>query len=196
MRARFRALDGHGCAASGAMAGYSGHKPECRRGRKPLGPRPLPCRCNSHCPARIPAARCSAMTGRLPPRFRWGDRFFENALFGGTHQLKNRYMHVDWVDESEDVDLAMAQQVTQQVERLLSVLDKAEMSLREIMEQLALSDRNNVMKNYVNPVLELGLIERTVPNKPNSRHRSTGRLSSSKAEDTSRQITLPRMQGR
>lgn len=132
------------------------------------------------------------MTGRLPPRFRWGDRFFENALFGGTHQLKNRYMHVDWVDESEDADLAMAQQV----ERLLSVLDETEMSLREIMEQLALSDRNNVMKNYVNPVLELGLIERTVPNKPNSRLRSTGRLSSSKAEDTSRQIALPRMQGR
>lgn len=55
------------------------------------------------------------MTGRLPWRFRWDDRFFENALFGGTHQLKNRYMHVDWVDESEDIDLATTQQVTEQV---------------------------------------------------------------------------------
>lgn len=97
------------------------------------------------------------------------ERFFENALLGGAYQLRNRYMHVDWVDESEDENLATTQQVTQQVERLLSVLDEAEMSLREIMEQLALSDRNNVMKNYVNPALELGLIERTVPDKPNSR---------------------------
>lgn len=109
------------------------------------------------------------MTGRLPRRFRWDDRFFENALLGSANQLKNRYMHVDWVDEGEDIDLATTQQVTQQVERLLSVLDEAEMSLREIMEQLGLSDRNNVMKNYVNPALELGLIERTVSDKPNSR---------------------------
>ncbi len=101
------------------------------------------------------------------------DRFFENALLGGANQLKNRYMHVDWVDEGEDIDLATTQQVTEQVteqvERLLSVLDEAEMSLREIMERLELSDRNNVMKNYVNPALELGLIERAVPDKPNSR---------------------------
>lgn len=62
--------------------GHESLLPTCRRGRSPFGPRPLPCRCNSHCPARIPAARCSAMTGRLPRRFRWDDHFFENALFG------------------------------------------------------------------------------------------------------------------
>ena len=62
----------------------------------PLGPRPLPCRCNSHCPARISAVRCGAMTACLPWRFRWGDRFFLRRPVRDTHQLKNRYMHVDY----------------------------------------------------------------------------------------------------
>jgi len=34
---------------------------------------------------------------------------------------------------------------------------------------LGLSDRKNIMQNYVNPALEAGLVERTVPDKPNSR---------------------------
>ena len=99
------------------------------------------------------------------------ERFFENALLGRSNQLKNRYAHVDWVDGDEDSTATpqVIQQVTQQVERLLFALGEDEMSLREIMEQLELSDRNNVMKNYINPALELGLIERTVPDKPNSR---------------------------
>lgn len=28
------------------------------------------------------------------------ERFFDNALLGGSNELKNRHMHIDWVDES------------------------------------------------------------------------------------------------
>ena len=101
------------------------------------------------------------------------DRFFENALFGGTHQLKNRYMHVDWVDGSKDADLAMAQQVTEQVTeqvaKLLVALGDEELPASEIMDKLGLKHRPTFLYSYLHPALELGLIERTVPDKPNSR---------------------------
>lgn len=59
-------------------------------------------------------------------------------------------------------------QVTPQVEKLLSVL-KGEMSRVEIQENLNLSDKKNFVMNYLQPALELGLIEMTIPDKPNSR---------------------------
>lgn len=60
-------------------------------------------------------------------------------------------------------------QVDPQVFRLLNVLGDKELSLREIAEALGLSDRKNVMRNYVAPALDSGLVVRTVPDKPNSR---------------------------
>ncbi|WP_417135260.1 Fic family protein [Rubneribacter badeniensis] len=63
----------------------------------------------------------------------------------------------------------VTQQVTQQVNSLLSVLLQGEGSLREIMGRLGLRDRNTVMWNYLNPAIESGFIERTIPDKPNSR---------------------------
>lgn len=60
-------------------------------------------------------------------------------------------------------------QVTPQVEQLLAVMGDEEVSLREIAERLGLSDRKNVMKQYVGPALEAGRVERTIPDKPTSR---------------------------
>ena len=58
--------------------------------------------------------------------------------------------------------------VTPQVGRLLPVLD-GEMSRAELMLELGLKDRMHVGNEYLKPALEAGLIEMTVPNKPNSR---------------------------
>ena len=44
-----------------------------------------------------------------------------------------------------------------------------EMSARQIAEALGLSDRKNVRRLYLDPALELGLIEMTIPDKPTSR---------------------------
>ncbi len=43
------------------------------------------------------------------------------------------------------------------------------MSRIELMRELALKDRMHVSNDYLNPALEAGLIEMTVPDKPNSR---------------------------
>jgi len=59
-------------------------------------------------------------------------------------------------------------QVTPQVELLLAAL-KYEMSRVELMRVLDLSDRKSFRERYLLPALEAGLIEMTIPEKPNSR---------------------------
>lgn len=65
-------------------------------------------------------------------------------------------------------------QVTDQdktpVGRLLSALSDKTLSTAELMEQLGLSHRPTFRKNYLNPALEQNLIERTIPDKPNSKN--------------------------
>lgn len=65
-------------------------------------------------------------------------------------------------------------QVTDQdktpTERLLSVLGNDTLSAAELMERLGLSHRPTFRKNYLNPSLEQNLIERTIPDKPNSKN--------------------------
>ncbi len=56
------------------------------------------------------------------------------------------------------------------VERLLSVLGSDVLSTAELMRRLSLSHKPTFRKNYLNPAIEQGLIERTIPDKPNSRN--------------------------
>lgn len=56
------------------------------------------------------------------------------------------------------------------VERLLSTLGDNTLSAAELMERLGLSHRPTFRKNYLNPALEQNLIERTIPDKPNSKN--------------------------
>lgn len=55
-------------------------------------------------------------------------------------------------------------------ERLLSVLSDKTLSATELMDRLGLSHKPTFRKNYLNPALEQNLIERTIPDKPNSRN--------------------------
>jgi predicted HTH transcriptional regulator len=60
-------------------------------------------------------------------------------------------------------------QVSTQVEHLLLCLNLDEKSTLEIANLLNLKDRIGVMRNYIQPALKQGLIEMTIPDKPNSR---------------------------
>ena len=61
-------------------------------------------------------------------------------------------------------------QVSDQVKALLDCLGGKELSAVQLMERLNLSLRPTFRKNYLRPALEAGLIEMTVPDKPNSRN--------------------------
>ncbi|MCI6637402.1 MAG: Fic family protein [Lachnospiraceae bacterium] len=56
------------------------------------------------------------------------------------------------------------------VQRLLDALGDDELSAAEIMQRLGLSHRPTFRKNYLNPALEHGFVEMTIPDKPNSRN--------------------------
>jgi Fic family protein len=62
----------------------------------------------------------------------------------------------------------VAEQVTEQVKRLVKALGKETFSAKEVMSKLGLKHRQSFRNLYLNPALKLGLIEMTVPGKPNS----------------------------
>ena len=59
-------------------------------------------------------------------------------------------------------------QVTPQVKRLLDLID-GEMTREALQSALDLQDRKSFRQRYLRPALDLGLIEMTIPDKPNSR---------------------------
>lgn len=74
-------------------------------------------------------------------------------------------------DTAQDTAQASDQdtvQASDQVKRLIEKMEHKEYSLSELMSLLDLSHRATFQKNYLNPALEAGLIERTLPDKPKS----------------------------
>lgn len=61
-------------------------------------------------------------------------------------------------------------QVSDQVKKLLDALSNNTLSALALMEKLNLKHRPSFRKNYLKPALESGLIEMTLPDKPNSRN--------------------------
>lgn len=59
-------------------------------------------------------------------------------------------------------------QSTAPVERLLFVLQQGELSSGELRSALKIKHRPTFRMNYLHPALDAGLIERTIPDKPNS----------------------------
>ena len=68
-------------------------------------------------------------------------------------------------DQVSDQD---TDQVDDSVKRLLAAIGEETLSASEIMKRLGLSHRPTFRKNYLDPALEANLIERTIPDKPNS----------------------------
>ncbi len=75
---------------------------------------------------------------------------------------------------SDNATDQVTDQVTDQdstpMERLLSIMGNESLSALEMMKRLGLSHRATFRENYLHPALSQGLIEMTVPEKPNSRN--------------------------
>lgn len=74
-------------------------------------------------------------------------------------------------ETAQDSDHVTAQddvQASDHVQRLISSLGQGDYTLVELMQLLGLTHRATFQKNYLNPAIEAGLIERTIPDKPKS----------------------------
>jgi Fic family protein len=69
-------------------------------------------------------------------------------------------------------------QVSVQVKMVLDKLGKDILSANELMMRLGLRHKATFRKNYLQQALDLGLVEMTVPDKPNSRNQKYKRTSS------------------
>ena len=74
----------------------------------------------------------------------------------------------DTLKNTDQVSDQVTDQVDDSVQRILSVLGNETLSAAEIMKRLGLSHRPTFRKNYLNPALKAHLVERTIPDKPNS----------------------------
>lgn len=68
---------------------------------------------------------------------------------------------------SRDADTA-TDQVSDQVKKLLAVMDGQYLSSKELMQRLKLSHRATFRNNYLNPAIEAGLVEMRDPQSPRS----------------------------
>jgi len=113
--------------------------------------------------------------GLPAPQWSSDDKLGVTVAFRAPHVTQQDTPHVTQQDTPH---------VTQQVEALIGGLE-GEKSRDELMADLRLKDRNNFSKIYLNPALEAGLIERTIPAKPssrNQRYRLTARGKSVRAK--------------
>jgi len=69
----------------------------------------------------------------------------------------------------EDNSPQVTEQVTEQVTRLLQIVATEDLPSSECMKRLSLKHRPSFHYSYLVPALEAKLIERTIPDKPNSR---------------------------
>lgn len=72
------------------------------------------------------------------------------------------------VQASDHADVQVTVQASDQVKRLIGLMQQQDYSLTELMQLVGLVHRPTFQKNYINPALEAGLIERTQPDKPKS----------------------------
>lgn len=84
----------------------------------------------------------------------------------------------DMLQKYEDSD----QDVGPQIRKLLEVMGNRAMSATELMKMLNLSHRPTFRTNYLNPAIELGLIERTIPDKPKSKNQRYRRAAKVKTD--------------
>ena len=74
----------------------------------------------------------------------------------------------DAAQASDHVTAQAGVQVSDQVQRLISAMKQEDYTLAELMQLVGLTHRATFQKNYLNPAIEAGLIERTIPDKPKS----------------------------
>lgn len=85
-----------------------------------------------------------------------------DAILGST------YTSQDSGHVTAQVNVHAYQEMSDQVQRLTSAIKQEDYTLAELMQLAGLTNRATFQKNYLNPAIEDGLIERTITDKPKS----------------------------
>lgn len=111
------------------------------------------------------------------------ERFFRNLLFGEQWDLRNRYLHIYPTEEwSVQPNMSILEQAphnyptttpqlpnkfnadNSNIIKLVSIIGKQELSVKEIMTSIGLKDRKNISVLYLNPAIQEGYVRRLYPN--------------------------------
>mgnify|MGYP003294245236 CR=1 FL=1 len=94
---------------------------------------------------------------------RFLEYFFDNLLMNGTHELKNRYLHVDYTEESviqsATSDISKCQNVTLEELALLKLLSKHPAITQKQLAVLS-GKSERTIKRYTVSMQEKGFIKR------------------------------------
>ncbi len=103
------------------------------------------------------------------------ERFFDNLLFNGNHELKNRFMVInppeEWV--TPDKYPTSTRQVPDKfipdnpnIVDLILALGEQQLSVKTLLTALRLKNRENFLTLYLIPSLEAGYVRRLYPDSP------------------------------
>jgi len=116
------------------------------------------------------------------------ERFFRNLLLGEQWDLRNRYLHIqtteEWKEQPRLDEPASTGQVQDKsrtskgkvlnqfdtdnhnIQQLVLAVGERQMSVKEMMEALSLKGRDNFLKLYLNPALEVQYVRLLYPKSP------------------------------
>lgn len=84
--------------------------------------------------------------------------------------IRDTLAEIQLFDLQTDQDSDQDSDQDDPVRKMLEAIGGETLSALEIMERLGLSHKPTFRKNYLQPALEKGYIERTIPDKPSSKH--------------------------
>lgn len=102
------------------------------------------------------------------------ERFFRNLLMGENNELKNRYMVVsapsEWAEAQKPTSTRQVPDKiptsSTEIQALIEVLAKQQLSIKEMLTDMNLKDRENFTVNYLNPAIKEGFVTMLYPDKP------------------------------
>ena len=112
------------------------------------------------------------------------ERFFRNLLLGEQNELKNRYMVICPPDQSSAPDKLpdkspdklpdklprkfndLFETDSTQIKKLVEVIGLKELSVKEMLKEVDLKDRENFLNNMLTPAMAAGFVYMLYPDSP------------------------------
>ena len=110
----------------------------------------------------------------IEPEFEHLEKFFRNLLLGENNELKNRYLIISAPEELiSQADPTSTRQVPDKlipentsICKVVEAVGNNQFSVKELMQLLSLADRENFLKNYLNPAINDGFVRLLYPDSP------------------------------